>query len=397
MTNLAHNNGGQVGAMTVATFDGLVFIPNESLGRAASITPTREGLAAVERANGQQHTLPYAGIRFDIGGESGHVVFCRPPIGASGVTMTCEHPGFIEAVRTQSGGHLDATLHALATHGAKKRRLGRVFAIVGVAIVALLFVGLWWVPTRGLPAAAEQLPISVDRRIGDSAIESMNDELGPQIHTPATDAALREIVGRLAPQARTPGFDYRFRVVRRRELNAFALPGGQIVVFEGLLRRAARPDQVAGVLGHEIAHVTFRHGIRAVARSAGVSIAVRVLLGDASALGDVMRSAGASAILNSYSRDQESDADAEGARMVAAAGLDPRGLEEFFALMRNEPHTEMPGMLAWMSTHPGHDDRIGALERLIPTLPRGPAVPISVPWSQVQAELNALGPIPAHE
>ncbi|MEI8257274.1 MAG: M48 family metallopeptidase, partial [Deltaproteobacteria bacterium] len=220
---------------------------------------------------------------------------------------------------------------------------------------------------------------------------------GTEVHTPATDAVLAEIVGRLSAQARPQGFEYHWRVVRRREVNAFALPGGQIVVFEGLLRRAARADQVAGVLGHEIAHVTFRHGLRAVARSAGVSIGVRVLLGDASALGDVMRSVGASAILNSYSRDQESDADLEGARMVAAAGLDPRGLEEFFDLLRGESGSEMPGMLAWMSTHPGHNERIAALTHALPTLPRGPAVPLATPWAQVQAEINALGAIPARE
>jgi predicted Zn-dependent protease len=81
--------------------------------------------------------------------------------------------------------------------------------------------------------------------------------------------------------------------------------------------------------------------------------------------------------------------------MVAAAGLDPRGLEEFFQLLAHEPGTQMPGMLQWMSTHPGHNDRIAALERLIPTLPRGPQVPIATPWAQVQSELNALGPIPS--
>jgi predicted Zn-dependent protease len=274
--------------------------------------------------------------------------------------------------------------------------MARIGAVVGLAVIALLFVGLWWIPTHGLPAAAEHLPISVDRSIGDAAIRGMSDDLGPEIHTPSTDAALREIVGRLAPQARIQGFAYRWRVVRRPELNAFALPGGQIVVFEGLLRRATRADQVAGVLGHEISHVTLRHGIRAVARSAGVSIAMRVLLGDASALVDVAGRIGASAIVNSYSRDQESDADAEGARMVAAAGLDPRGLEEFFQMLSHEPGTQMPGMLQWMSTHPGHNDRIAALERLIPSLPRGPQVPVATPWANVQAELNALGPIPAH-
>lgn len=382
--------------MSTTPFEGLVFVSTDSIGRPATLAIAGDHLEARTR-DGEVHLLALAGVRLEIGGESGHVVYCRPALDARGVTITCEAPAFPAALRSVGRGDLVAAVDAIVAKGTRDRRRGRIGAFAGLAVIGLLGLGLWWVPTHGLPAMAMALPLTVDRNLGDIAIEGMRGEFGPEVHTPATDAILREIVGRLSTQARPQGFVYRWRVVRRREVNAFALPGGQIVVFEGLLRRAARGDQVAGVLGHEISHVTFRHGLRAVARSAGVSIGVRVLLGDASALGDVMRSAGASAILNSYSRDQESEADAEGARMVAAAGLDPHGLAEFFDLLRSESASEMPGMLAWMSTHPGHNDRIAALARLLPTLPRGPARPLATAWAEVQAEIQALGPMPARE
>ena len=115
-------------------------------------------------------------------------------------------------------------------------------------------------------------------------------------------------------------FDLRIQVVDAPQINAFALPGGQIVVYTGLLRKAARPEQVAGVIAHEMAHVTLRHGLRGIAKQVGVLVGVQVLTGDLSGLAAQVATA---AISNAYSRDAEREADAEGARMLAAAGIDP--------------------------------------------------------------------------
>jgi predicted Zn-dependent protease len=226
----------------------------------------------------------------------------------------------------------------------------------------------------------------VDRRLGDAAFATMTN-LRPA-HVPEADAAVREMVDRLTPHARVSGFEYRTHVVASRTVNAFALPGGQIVVFTGLIARAARPEQVAGVLGHEIAHVTLRHGVRSVARTAGLLVAVQLVLGQSAGLDRVVAQLGAGALLNGYSREQEREADAEGVRAMAAAGLDPTALAEFFDVLRHEPGTSMPGILQWMQTHPGHDERIATVHRLAAAAPRGTARPLSRDWAAVHQALR---------
>jgi len=262
---------------------------------------------------------------------------------------------------------------------------------VTAAVLAVVVVlgGLF----LAVPLAAERtitdLPISVDRQIGDAGYQQM-DLGGTKVTDPIIDAAVKAMVDRLAAQALPTGFAYRIQVVRSDQVNAFALPGGQIVVYTGLLKKATRPEQVAGVLGHEIAHVTRRHGLQGLAGQVGVMIGLQVLLGDASGLAGLAGQGAMTAILNGYSRDKEREADAEGLRMLMAAGIDPQGLPEFFNLLKGEAGSEMPGMLTWMSTHPEHDERIANLRQQIAAAPSTAIRPLDLDWAAVQAAVAKL-------
>jgi predicted Zn-dependent protease len=195
-------------------------------------------------------------------------------------------------------------------------------------------------------------------------------------------------VDRLEPYSEIPGAKFTFAVVENDIANAFALPGGFMVVFTGLILRADSAEQVAGVMAHEMAHVTHRHGLRRIAHSVGIWAGFSVLLGNLDALTSLAVSVFQMGTINSYSQEQEIDADLEGAEMLIAARIDPRGLAEFFEMMQEE-YGDVPDVLAWTSTHPQHDERVAAIEAY--EAEHGAGVeyePLDIDWEAVQEALG---------
>ena len=156
--------------------------------------------------------------------------------------------------------------------------------------------------------------------------------------------------------------------------NAFALPGGKIGVHTGLLRVADNPDQLAAVIGHEIAHVLERHANARASNQAALEIAVSAgteAVGAASdmstaevdALGQVFGLGAQYGAILPYSRSHESIADEFGLQLMATAGFDPR---ESVDLWRNMAAASQGQPLEWMSTHPSHGTRIEQLSAEMP-------------------------------
>ena len=174
--------------------------------------------------------------------------------------------------------------------GAAERRLRRKVVILSLAaVVSLIFTAIIGVPvlaTRLTPL----VPISVEQKLGnavDSQIRATLDTkhlgagfvCGAGANGAAGRAALDKLVGQLKAAAALP-YPLRVDVVRRADFNAFALPGGHIYAFQGLIDRAQTPDEVAGVLAHEIGHVAHRDGTRTVLQAAGLSFLFGMMLGD---------------------------------------------------------------------------------------------------------------------
>lgn len=367
--------------MNDTQFHGGVFSKELPHGRSgADIELARDRVIATTEDN-RQFSLPYSDCKLSIGGASGRMVFCRST--DRELTVFCEDKRFVRMLEQESGGLLAQELDQMRQSQRKDRSSSRRWGAVVLVGLAISLVLGYFAIRYGATLAAQALPISIDQRIGKLAMSQM-DFGGPEIHDPEIEEAIQQIVDRLAPHAAVPGFEYDVHIVRSDQINAFALPGGPIVVYTGLIEASDTPEQVAGVLGHEMAHVTLRHSMERIGQSLGIAAAIDLMIGNVEGIIAAGVGLFELASVNHYGRGQESAADAEGLRMLHAAKIDPHGLPKFFETLKEE-HDDVPGMLAWISTHPDHDTRIANLNAQIATLPTVEYEPLKLDWKKVQA------------
>lgn len=247
----------------------------------------------------------------------------------------------------------------------------RIF--IEVLLVAAVLVALGVSALRGGGALASVLtpivPVSVDQKLGLLAETSLGVRDCPN---PAAKRYVEELARPLLDAAGPLPFTFQFRAVDDSAVNAFALPGGFVIVNRGLLEAAETGEEVAGVLGHEIQHALLRHGTRRIVREMGGSIALSLLLGGS----DLQRYAEAASNLTGlkYGRAEESEADRQGVALLLRASIDPAGLARFFERLSNDSLAP-PELL---STHPDPGNR--AAEIRAARLP-GPARALPKPSS----------------
>ena len=217
----------------------------------------------------------------------------------------------------------------------ERRTRKKVIAWSFAAVASLVLVAVF-----GLPAIADRLapliPLSVEHRFGlavDKQVRSMLDtsrnsgkpfECGDAGRERAGRAVLDRLIQRMERAGELP-IPLKAVVVRRREANAIALPGGHIYVFEGLIQRARNADEFAAVLAHEIGHVANRDGTRSILQAAGLSFLFGMLLGDFTG-GGVVVIAARTIVQSAHAREVETVADLYGVRLMAKVGGDGKAL-----------------------------------------------------------------------
>lgn len=185
---------------------------------------------------------------------------------------------------------------------------------------------------------------------------------------------VEEVGATLAAQSERPGLPWTFRVLDDPTVNAFALPGGYVYVTRGLLVHLRSADELAAVLGHEIGHVTARHGVvqlrktRVAAASVGV---FRVVDPNLRHVGGIAASTAGLALLK-YSRDDEYEADSLGLRYAGRAGYDPAATVAVFDVLVGVGKVEHAArMPTWLSTHPEPELRRARVESMTSGEPPG--------------------------
>jgi predicted Zn-dependent protease len=222
----------------------------------------------------------------------------------------------------------------------------------------------------GLLVALAACSISHRKEVEIGAVyaEQIDAQL-PVVRVPEIAAYLQRLGDSLASIADTRGLDWRFTVVNLEDVNAFALPGGYVYVTRALVDRAATLDQLAGVLAHEISHVTRRHAVKQIesVERANVGLTLVCVLTGAcqSTAAQVGIEVGGAAIFAKYSRDDERQADQDGVRLVVRAGVSPLGIPAMLETLLKERRTNPGGLDAWFRTHPYEEERIAYTRSLI--------------------------------
>ena len=248
---------------------------------------------------------------------------------------------------------IDDYADSLDRSGVTERRLRRhVIGWTIMAAVSLVLVGVW-----GLPALsgriAPLIPLSAEQRLG----AAMDQQVRSMLDSGRTDRPF-ECGTADAEKAGRAGLPIPLRAatVRKADANAIALPGGHIYVFEGLIRQARTPDELAGVIAHEIGHVAHRDGTRSLLQAAGLSFLFGMLLGDFTGGGLVVIAA-RTVVQSAYSRDVENAADLYGVGLMTRAHGDPRALAAILERIAGGSEPESKILL----DHPKTKDRVVAI------------------------------------
>lgn len=240
----------------------------------------------------------------------------------------------------------------------------RLKLVLGFFVVTGLILWLGMLATGAMVRSiVGRVPPEFEKQYGEEMLEEFKLEMGFASDTNQA-AQLTALAGPLlrALPGRQP--QWQFHVVTNESPNAFALPGGHIVIFTGLLQLAERPEEVLGTVAHEVAHVTKKHSFRKQIASAGPFLVFQIFLrGRGGALGAV---AGGSALLvtQSFSQEFEKEADDAGWRYLVAANIDPRGMTEMFRKLKayeaKQKHVALVPQA--FSSHPELEKRISRLE-----------------------------------
>jgi beta-barrel assembly-enhancing protease len=327
-------------------------------GKTASALPAavRFTAQAIEIAagGGQAPVLwPYGELSAasPIGRRTGDVLLSCPAM--PGATLFVNDRGFVAALAARAP-HLNA--------GSQRWRYVRPMLAV-CAAVALLVTGLWFAdvsPARGL---AGLLPTELRQSIGRQVVQSLAKGRGT-CHTPEGSNALRRLTERLSAAGRR----FNVSVLDWEIVNAFAAPGEQIVIARGLIEQAKGPDEVAGVLAHEMGHGIELHPETGIIRAIGLSAAVELMFGGSS--GSI---AGIGLVLTQlgYSRVAEREADAQALDVLEKAQVSPLGFAGFFQRLDKSQGGSPLDQISIFRSHPllAERARLAASRPAYPTTP----------------------------
>jgi beta-barrel assembly-enhancing protease len=228
------------------------------------------------------------------------------------------------------------------------------YSLCSLALLAVLAI---WQYDTAVSWVAGRVPLATEYKIGESVLTSLKTQTALVDKGTAVDA-VKKIGDRLTNGS---AYKYQWHLSNDPAINAFALPGGIVIVNKGLLEKADSANEVAGVLAHEIQHVEQRHALKNMITSSGIAAAVLLVLGDANAVMMIM----AHQVSTQYfSRQAESDADMKGLALLNNNKIDPQGMVAFFKKMQ-EAFKDKANGPEWMSSHPDTVNRILAVENYI--------------------------------
>ena len=230
--------------------------------------------------------------------------------------------------------------------------------IIGIATILLFLtiIGYFYL----LPPIAEKsvrlLPQSFDTYLGNLFMDTYLDE---NKIDPTKTALLEKFAEQIDFENSKP---LRFSVVESNEINAFALPNGQIVVYSGILNKMQNPNELGALLAHEVAHVNNRHQTKMLSRNLAGYMLISLIFSDVNGIMAMLGNNAHQLHSLSYSRKIENEADEEGLKILMNNNIDPNGMVQLFALIEQEAKIAVPKII---STHPLTKERKQNMQKII--------------------------------
>jgi predicted Zn-dependent protease len=354
-------------------FDGLRPLP-----RSAALALTGKGLT-LSVDDGPVFLWDYASIRLTDKRDN-LLRFHREQSGAhTGEVLELEKGSFSDALQARC-----ISLHG--TSGERKQMRNRIILWSFAAIVSiglLITYGISALANRLGPMVPWSTEVSLGNAVEQQILQQLNGGAAARVCTAKADAAgavaLQAMVDRLTRYATLPG-KADIKILDMAMENAFTLPGGKILLMRGLIEKAQSPDEVAGVLAHEIGHMVHRDAMRGLIHAGGISFIIGTLLGDFTGAGALI--IGSKFLIgNRYSRENESEADRFAIEILSKAGGDVKALGRFLGRVAKQPGERQMELLL---SHPVTEDRIAEINKQAPPW-QGQTILSADEWSALKA------------
>jgi predicted Zn-dependent protease len=269
----------------------------------------------------------------------------------SGALLQIDDKGFSQSFYEAMKQNKRLDIHKRLLNFGFSKLIAIAVCLLGLIILAYFFV---------LPPVAEKsaalLPDSVDEQIGNMFMESFlkksNVDTGKSRY-------LEQFASKLNLKNKKP---LHFAVVKSDEVNAFALPNGQIVVYTAILNNMESSDELAALLGHEATHINNRHSTKMLCRNLAGYMIVSLLFSDVNGLMAVLAENAQQLHSLSYSRKFEQEADEEGLKILINNNINPNGMVKLFEQLEKEQKISIPKII---STHPLTKERKENMQKII--------------------------------
>ncbi|HXT66802.1 MAG TPA: M48 family metallopeptidase [Nitrospiraceae bacterium] len=337
-----------------------------------------------DTADGQSEVASFTALTVSAGGFDHDHLVVKWTSEQGERTLYLKGPDVIRAFREAAPDHLGLPFEQVAEQVRQVRHRRRLVWGVGGGVILSTVLGLWFGADVLVEIAVSRIPVEWEQKLGESAYRDFLTHQEVMKDGPAV-AALGEVTQRLTEQISNNPYKFDVTVVKSDVVNAFALPGGYVVVFTGLMKKAESGEEVAGVMSHELNHVLQRHGLERIVKNLGLMTVVAIVFGNQQGLVGMMKQFGVELLTLKFGREQETEADLTGLQLLQRAKIDPSGMIRFFERLSEKDE----GRMEWLSTHPMSTARAERLKTELAALPKKLPEPFTFNWKQVQASLGS--------
>lgn len=249
-------------------------------------------------------------------------------------------------------------------------------------VLIVVFFGLWF----GLSQVnfidrsnIESFSKANERKLGEFILKTIK-QTERELKNDSVKQFIDSIGRRLCHASQIPYDSIKILIIKKSEVNAFALPDNNMIIYTGLIDYAQNAEEVAGVMAHEIGHMQNRHVMKKLTKEIGLAMLFTIAGGDAGF--EIMREAARTLSSSAFDRTQEAEADTYAIEMMAKADIDPENMANFLFRLGKDNH--IPEELIWISTHPESKNRASEILNKRKNLTFESKPILRTPWSDIK-------------